>query len=123
MEIQSQRLSSLIYPQLQPGQPHLQLPSTDDSVDIPSLVLRDIPRLILRKAITVSSYLIPPPTTNPIMSFLFGGGRPQPSSAEKIAAVETEMEMVSDMFSRYTHTSHRRRMVPTRRLTVPFPLD
>jgi import inner membrane translocase subunit TIM10 len=34
------------------------------------------------------------------MSFLFGAGRPQPSSAEKIAAVETEMEMVSDMFSR-----------------------
>ncbi|KIV96875.1 Mitochondrial import inner membrane translocase subunit tim10 [Exophiala mesophila] len=38
------------------------------------------------------------------MSFLFGGGRPQPSSAEKIAAVETEMEMVSDMFSRLTQS-------------------
>jgi hypothetical protein len=35
------------------------------------------------------------------MSFLFGGGRPQPSSAEKIAAAETEIEMVSDMFNRY----------------------
>ena len=35
------------------------------------------------------------------MSFLFGGGRPQPSSAEKIAAAETEVEMISDMFSRY----------------------
>lgn len=34
------------------------------------------------------------------MSFLFGGGRPQPSSAEKIAAAETEIEMVSDMFNR-----------------------
>lgn len=34
------------------------------------------------------------------MSFLFGG-RPQLSSAEKIAAAETEVEMVSDMFSRY----------------------
>jgi len=35
------------------------------------------------------------------MSFLFGGGRPQPTSAEKIAAAETEVEMVSDMFNRY----------------------
>jgi len=34
------------------------------------------------------------------MSFLFGG-KPQLSSAEKIAAVETELEMVSDMFHRY----------------------
>ncbi|KAK2756155.1 protein transporter tim10 [Arachnomyces sp. PD_36] len=33
------------------------------------------------------------------MSFLFGG-RPQLSSAEKIAAAETEVEMVSDMFNR-----------------------
>lgn len=33
------------------------------------------------------------------MSFLFGG-RPQLSSAEKIAAAETEIEMVSDMFNR-----------------------
>ena len=35
------------------------------------------------------------------MSFLFGGGRPQLSSAEKIAAAETEVEMISDMFNRY----------------------
>ena len=34
------------------------------------------------------------------MSFLFGG-RLQQSSAEKIAAAETEIEMVSDMFNRY----------------------
>jgi len=34
------------------------------------------------------------------MSYLFGGGRPQPSSAEKIAAAETEIDMVSDMFNR-----------------------
>jgi import inner membrane translocase subunit TIM10 len=34
------------------------------------------------------------------MSFsLFGGGRPQPSSAEKIAAAEAEIEMVSNMFN------------------------
>jgi hypothetical protein len=33
------------------------------------------------------------------MSFLFGG-RPQMSSEQKIAAAETEVEMVSDMFSR-----------------------
>ena len=35
------------------------------------------------------------------MSFLFGAGRPQPSSAEKIAAAETEVELVSDMFNRF----------------------
>lgn len=35
------------------------------------------------------------------MSYLFGGGRPQPSSAEKLAAAETEVEMVSDMLNRY----------------------
>lgn len=39
------------------------------------------------------------------MSFLFGGGRPQPSSAEKIAAVEAEIDMVSDMYNRY-YASH-----------------
>jgi len=38
------------------------------------------------------------------MSYLFGGGRPQPSSAEKIAAAETEVELVSDMFNRLTHS-------------------
>jgi mitochondrial import inner membrane translocase subunit TIM10 len=36
------------------------------------------------------------------MSFLFGS-RPQPSSAEKIAAAEAEIEMVSDMFNRYIY--------------------
>jgi import inner membrane translocase subunit TIM10 len=34
------------------------------------------------------------------MSFLFAG-KPQVSSAEKIAAAETEVEMISDMFNRY----------------------
>jgi hypothetical protein len=35
------------------------------------------------------------------MSFLFGGaGRAPPSSAEKIAAAETEFELVTDMFNR-----------------------
>ncbi|KIY02835.1 mitochondrial import inner membrane translocase subunit tim10 [Fonsecaea multimorphosa CBS 102226] len=38
------------------------------------------------------------------MSFLFGGGRPQPTSAEKIAAAENEVEMVSDMFNRLTQS-------------------
>jgi import inner membrane translocase subunit TIM10 len=33
------------------------------------------------------------------MSFLFGG-KPQLSSEQKIAAAETEVEMVSDMFNR-----------------------
>ncbi|KAF6226539.1 hypothetical protein HO133_009405 [Letharia lupina] len=37
------------------------------------------------------------------MSFLFGG-RPQLSSAEKIAAAETEVEMVSDMFNRLSQS-------------------
>lgn len=39
------------------------------------------------------------PFQKPKMSFLFNS-RPQLSSAEKIAAAETEVEMVSDMFNR-----------------------
>lgn len=35
------------------------------------------------------------------MSF-FGMGRPQPTSEQKIAAVETEMELVADMLNRLT---------------------
>ncbi|KAF2758559.1 hypothetical protein EJ05DRAFT_500078 [Pseudovirgaria hyperparasitica] len=38
------------------------------------------------------------------MSWLMGGGRAQPSSAEKIAAAEAEIEMVSDMFARLTRS-------------------
>jgi hypothetical protein len=34
------------------------------------------------------------------MSFLFGG-RPQLSSEQKIAQAEAEIDMVSDMYSRY----------------------
>jgi import inner membrane translocase subunit TIM10 len=34
------------------------------------------------------------------MSF-FGMGRPQPSSAEKIAAVEQNMKLMADMHNRY----------------------
>ncbi|KZF22070.1 putative mitochondrial intermembrane space translocase subunit Tim10 [Xylona heveae TC161] len=45
------------------------------------------------------------------MSFLFGG-RPQPSSAEKIAAAETEVEMVSDMFNRLVQ-SCTKKCIPT----------
>jgi len=37
------------------------------------------------------------------MSFLFGS-KPQLSSQEKIAAAETEVEMVSDMFARLTQS-------------------
>jgi import inner membrane translocase subunit TIM10 len=34
---------------------------------------------------------------------MFGGfGRPQPSSAEKIAAAEAEMDLVTDMFNKYS---------------------
>jgi import inner membrane translocase subunit TIM10 len=32
---------------------------------------------------------------------MFGIGRPQPSSAEKIAAAEQEMDLVTDMFNKY----------------------
>ncbi|KAI9703541.1 MAG: protein transporter tim10 [Bogoriella megaspora] len=47
------------------------------------------------------------------MSFgLFGGGRPQPSSAEKLAAAEAEVEMVSDMFNRLSESCHKK-CVPT----------
>lgn len=36
------------------------------------------------------------------MSFLgFGGGRPQPTSEQKIQAAEAEIEMVSNMFNQY----------------------
>ncbi|KAJ9651848.1 protein transporter tim10 [Neophaeococcomyces mojaviensis] len=38
------------------------------------------------------------------MSFLFGGGRPQLSSAQKIEAAETELELVSDMFNRLSQS-------------------
>lgn len=40
------------------------------------------------------------------MSFLFGGARHQPSSAEKIAAAETEIEMVANMFNQYEISLH-----------------
>ena len=36
------------------------------------------------------------------MSFLFGGGRPQVSSAEKIQAAEFELETIADLYNRYT---------------------
>jgi import inner membrane translocase subunit TIM10 len=39
------------------------------------------------------------------MSFLFGQ-RPQPSSAEKIAAAEAEIEMVSNMFNQYDYQTY-----------------
>lgn len=39
------------------------------------------------------------------MSGLFGMGRPQPSSAEKIAAAEQEMDMVADMFSKFVSSA------------------
>ncbi|KAF7116990.1 hypothetical protein CNMCM5793_005637 [Aspergillus hiratsukae] len=41
------------------------------------------------------------------MSFLFGGP-PKMSSAEKIAAAETEVEMVSDMFNRLTESCQKK---------------
>jgi len=45
------------------------------------------------------------------MSFLFGS-RPQLSSAEKIAAAETEIEMVSDMFNRLTQSCAKKCIPP-----------
>lgn len=45
------------------------------------------------------------------MSFLFGG-RPQISSAEKISAAESEIEMVSDMFNRLTQSCTKKCIPP-----------
>ncbi|KAF7846170.1 hypothetical protein BT93_L5035 [Corymbia citriodora subsp. variegata] len=50
------------------------------------------------------------------MSFLFGAGaRPQPSSAEKIAAAEAEIDMVSDMYNRLVETCSKKCIPPTYR--------
>jgi import inner membrane translocase subunit TIM10 len=51
---------------------------------------------------------------------MFGGfGRPQPSSAEKIAAAEAEMDLVTDMFNKYDlHTS----FAPKPQAPIPFNL-
>ncbi|MCJ1273104.1 protein transporter tim10 [Puttea exsequens] len=46
------------------------------------------------------------------MSFMFGGGRAQPSSAEKIAAAETEVEMISDMFNRLSQSCTKKCIPP-----------
>lgn len=47
-----------------------------------------------------------PPLRTTTMSFLgFGGARPQPSSEQKIAAAEAEIEMVSNMFTQYAAPS------------------
>lgn len=49
----------------------------------------------------------PVPLAFTTMSFFgMGGGRPQPSSAERIAAAEAEIELVSDMFNRYVSPMH-----------------
>lgn len=58
------------------------------------------------------------------MSFLFGG-RPQLSSEQKIAAAEAEIDMVSDMYSRYalklslTMQSFRATLLPP--ISIPIP--
>ncbi|KAF8535171.1 Tim10/DDP family zinc finger-domain-containing protein [Trichophaea hybrida] len=46
------------------------------------------------------------------MSFLGFGGAPQPTSAQKIAAAETELEMVTDMFNRLSN-SCTKKCIPT----------
>ncbi|KAI9752233.1 MAG: protein transporter tim10 [Chaenotheca gracillima] len=45
------------------------------------------------------------------MSFLFGGP-PKMSSADKIAAAETELEMISDMFNRLVQSCNKK-CIPT----------
>ena len=40
------------------------------------------------------------------MSMFGGFGRPQPSSAEKIAAAEAEMDLVTDMFNKFDLLFH-----------------
>ena len=52
------------------------------------------------------------------MSFMFGG-RPQPSSAEKIAAAEAEIEMINGMVNRY-HAPFSRSFLP-RPVLSPSP--
>jgi hypothetical protein len=47
--------------------------------------------------ITISQFYPNPSTVT--MSFLFGGA-PKMTSEQKIAAAETEVEMISDMFNR-----------------------
>jgi len=46
------------------------------------------------------------------MSFLFGGGQRQPSSAEKIAQAETEFELVTDLFNRLTQSCAKKCIPP-----------
>ncbi|KAI4261438.1 MAG: hypothetical protein L6R42_003364 [Xanthoria sp. 1 TBL-2021] len=46
------------------------------------------------------------------MSFLPGFGRPQPSSAEKIANAEVEMDMISDMMSRLNQSCVKKCIQP-----------
>ncbi len=73
-------------------QPHgWQLDDHDDSA---SVALSPLPTHDLSQTSSV-----PPHLTSPTMSF-FGIGRPQPTSAEKIAAVEAEMKMMADMHNR-----------------------
>ncbi|KAF1985525.1 putative mitochondrial intermembrane space translocase subunit Tim10 [Aulographum hederae CBS 113979] len=42
------------------------------------------------------------------MSFLFGSGRPQPTSAEKIAAAEQEYEMIAELYNRLSSTCSKK---------------
>ncbi|KAK6429358.1 protein transporter tim10 [Oleoguttula sp. CCFEE 5521] len=49
------------------------------------------------------------------MSFLFNSNRPQPSSQEKIAAAEAEIEMVSNMFNQLVDTCTKKCIPPTYR--------
>lgn len=50
------------------------------------------------------------------MSSLFGGfGRPQPSSAERLAAAEQEVDMIADMFSKLTKACMKKCIPPTYR--------
>ena len=59
----------------------------------------------------------PPKQTNSntIIMSMFGLGRPQPSSAEKIAAAEQEMDLVTDMFNKYFFLSF------SSSCPIPFP--
>lgn len=49
------------------------------------------------------------------MSGLLGFGRPQPSSAEKIAAAEQEVDMIAEMFSKLTKACLKKCIPPTYR--------
>lgn len=94
-------------------------PNPTTSLFTPVYQLPRPPRYIPR-APNPYKYLRRNPTiTVANMSFLFGG-KPQLSSEQKIAQAEAEIDMVSDMYSRYVLTSSPR-SIPQQSFLSPQP--